>query len=181
MHSRHFSCLPSRCRTGKLDITSTSPLYFTVRCSLFRCCLRSWVDFFGSPRRQRVLSRRGLRGGGVARSLDSQVTCHQLVSVTHCSVVVSCGHTHPSRQQASKTTTTTTHNNNTHNTQQHNNENNNNTIWGGSVLTGEEPPPYSGGVQACSLPKQAAQPNPQLSRPMSSRHLISMEHRLRRK
>ena len=30
-------------------------------------------------------------------------------------------------------------------------------------------------------PKQAAQPNPQLSRPMSSRHHISMEHRLRRK
>ena len=30
-------------------------------------------------------------------------------------------------------------------------------------------------------PKQAAQPNPSLSRPMSSRHHISMEHRLRRK
>ena len=35
-------------RTWKLDITSTSPLYFAARCSLFRCCLRSWVDLLGA-------------------------------------------------------------------------------------------------------------------------------------
>ena len=47
------------------------------------------------------------RGCEVAGSLDSQVTRHQLVSETHCSVVVPCGHTHRSTKPASKTTTTT--------------------------------------------------------------------------
>ena len=41
-------------------------------------------------------------GGGVAGSLDSQVTRHQFVSVTHCSVVVLCGHTHRSSKPASQ-------------------------------------------------------------------------------
>ena len=36
--------------TWKLDNTSTSPLYLAVRCSLLRSCLRSWAEFFGSPR-----------------------------------------------------------------------------------------------------------------------------------
>ena len=60
-----------------------------------------------------------------------------------------------------------------------NNNNNNNTIWGGSVLTGEEPPTLWR-VEACSPP--SIRPNrSQLSRPMSSGHHISMEHRLRKK
>ena len=58
--------------------------------------------------------------------------------------------------------------------------NNNNTIWGGSVLTGEEPPPHSGELKH-ALPQAGGPTKSQLSRPMSSGHHISMEHRLRRK
>ena len=36
-------------RTWKLDITSTSPLHMAGLFSRFRCCLRSWVDFFWEP------------------------------------------------------------------------------------------------------------------------------------
>ena len=61
-----------------------------------------------------------------------------------------------------------------------NNNNNNNTIWGGSVLTGEEPPPHSGELKH-ALTQAGGPTQTQLSRPMSSRHHISMEHRLRRK
>ena len=58
--------------------------------------------------------------------------------------------------------------------------NNNNTIWRGSVLTGEEPPLHSGELNHTHT--QAGGPTQsQLSRPMSSRHHISMEHRQRRK
>ena len=58
--------------------------------------------------------------------------------------------------------------------------NNNNTIWRGSVLTGEEPPPHSGELKHALL--QAGGPTQsQLSRPMSSGHHISVEHRLLRK
>ena len=60
------------------------------------------------------------------------------------------------------------------------NNNNNNTIWGGSVLTGEEPPPHAGELKHALF--QAGGPTQsQLSRPVSSRRHISMEHRLRRK
>ena len=61
-----------------------------------------------------------------------------------------------------------------------NNNNNNNTIWGGSVLTGEEPPPHSGELTH-ALSQAGGPTQSQLSRPMSSGHHISMEHRLRRK
>ena len=61
-----------------------------------------------------------------------------------------------------------------------NNNNNNNTIWGGSVLTGEKPPPHSGELKH-ALPQAGGPTQSQLSRPMSSGHHISMEHRLRRK
>ena len=74
-------------------------------------------------------------------------------------------------------TTTTTHNN----TQQHTTtHNNNNTIWGGSVLTGEEPPPHSGELKR-ALSQAGGPTQSQLSRPVSSGHHISMEHRLLRK
>ena len=61
-----------------------------------------------------------------------------------------------------------------------NNNNNNNTIWGGSVLTGEELPLHSGELKH-ALPQAGGPTQSQLSRPMSSGHHISMEHRLRRK
>ena len=60
------------------------------------------------------------------------------------------------------------------------NNNNNNTIWRGSVLTGEEPPPHSGELKH-ALPQAGGPTQSQLSRPMSSGHHISIEHRLRRK
>ena len=58
--------------------------------------------------------------------------------------------------------------------------NNNNTIWRGSVLTGEEPPPHSGELKH-ALSQAGGPTQSQLSRPMSSGHHISMEHRQRRK
>ena len=58
--------------------------------------------------------------------------------------------------------------------------NNNNTIWGGSVLTGEEPPPHSGELKH-ALSQTGGPTQSPLSRPTSSGHHISMEHRLRRK
>ena len=60
------------------------------------------------------------------------------------------------------------------------NNNNNNTIWRGSVFTGEEPPPHSGELKH-ALPQAGGPTQSQPSRPMSSGHHISMEHRLRRK
>ena len=60
------------------------------------------------------------------------------------------------------------------------NNNNNNTIWWGSVFTGEELPPHSGELKH-ALPQAGGPTQSQLSRPMSSGHHISMEHRLRRK
>ena len=71
-------------------------------------------------------------------------------------------------------------NNNNSSNSSNNNNNNNNTIWGGSVLTGEEPPPHSGELKH-ALPQAGGPTQSQLSRPMSSGHHISMEHRLRRK
>ena len=58
--------------------------------------------------------------------------------------------------------------------------NNNNTIWRGSVLTGEEPPPHSGELKH-ALSQAGGPTQSQLSRPLSSGHHISMEHRRRRK
>ena len=55
--------------------------------------------------------------------------------------------------------------------------NNINTIWRGSVLTSEEPPPQLNHA----LFRTGGPTQSQLSRPMSSGHHISMEHRLRRK
>ena len=60
-----------------------------------------------------------------------------------------------------------------------NNTNNNNNIWGGSVLAGEAPPPHSGELNH-ALSQAGGPTQSQLSRPVSSGHRISMEHRLRR-
>ena len=68
-------------------------------------------------------------------------------------------------------------NNDNDNDNDNNNNNNNNTIWGGSVLTGEEPSPQSGELKH-ALPQAGGPTQSQLSRPMSSGHHISMEHRL---
>ena len=67
----------------------------------------------------------------------------------------------------------------THNTQ-HTTHNNNNTIWRGSVLTSEEPPHHSGELNH-ALHQAGGPTQSLLSRPLSSGHHISMEHRLRRK
>ena len=77
-------------------------------------------------------------------------------------------------------TNTTTDTNNNSNTNTTNNNNNTNTIWEGSILTGEEPPPHSGELKH-ALSQAGGPTQSQLSRPVSSRHHISMEHRLRRK
>ena len=71
-------------------------------------------------------------------------------------------------------------NSNNSNNSNSNHNNNNNTIWRGSVLTGEEPPPHSGELKR-ALPQAGGPTQSQLSRPMSSGHHITMEHRLRRK
>ena len=100
---------------------------------------------------------RGL-GGGADAGRFSQVSGHY-----SCQLILSvCGQTHPSERSL------------------HNNNNNNNTIWRGSVLTGEEPPPHSGELKH-ALPQAGGPTQSQLSRPVSSGHHISMEHRLRRK
>ena len=105
-------------------------------------------------------------------------TTHYTLHTTHYTQ-----HTTHNTQHTTHNTQHTTHNtqHTTHNTQhttttttQHN------TIWGGSVLTGEEPPPHSGELNHALT--QAGVPTQfQLSRPMSSGHHISMEHRLWRK
>ena len=63
---------------------------------------------------------------------------------------------------------------------QNNNNNNSHTIWRGFVLSSEEPPPHSGELKH-ALAQAGGPTQSQLSRPMSSGHHISMEHRLRRK
>ena len=60
------------------------------------------------------------------------------------------------------------------------NNNNNNTIWGGSVFNRRGASTPLWGVEACSPPSRRPTQS-QLSRPLSSGHHISMEHRLRRK
>ena len=82
----------------------------------------------------------------------------------------------------SKPTTTRNNNNNNNDDDDDDDDDNNNidTIWGGSVLTGEEPPPHSGELKH-ALPQAGGPTQSQLSRPMSSGHHISMEHRLLRK
>ena len=86
------------------------------------------------------------------------------------------------RHNNDTTTTQPRHNHDTTTTHSQNNNknNNNNTIWEGSVLTGEEPPPHSGELKH-ALPQAGGPTQSQLSRPLSSGHHISMEHRLRRK
>ena len=61
-----------------------------------------------------------------------------------------------------------------------NNCHNNNPIWENSVLTSEVLPPHSEKLNH-ALSQVGGPTQSQLSRPMSSRHHISMEHRLRRK
>ena len=101
---------------------------------------------------------------GDSRLVEKHIASSQLVSDT------------TTTQQHTNTPTTT---NNNQQQQTTTNNNNNNTMWGGSVLTGEEPPPHSGELKH-ALPQAGGPTQSQLSRPMSSGHHISMEHRLRR-
>ena len=86
---------------------------------------------------------------------------------------------HPSHSHVMRTAHLLPKNNNTSTTQQPRN-NNNNSIWRVSVIRGEEPPPHSGELKH-ALTQAGGPTQSQLSRPMSSGHHISMEHRLRRK
>ena len=58
-----------------------SPLYFAVFSAVG--ALRQVIFWEPSATKSSSLSR-AWGGGGVAGSLDSQVTCHQQVSATHC-------------------------------------------------------------------------------------------------
>ena len=96
----------------------------------------------------------------------------ELVSVTACcSYRCGVGHTHTSSR---------VRNNKNNKKNKKNKKNNNNTTWRGSVSTGEEPPPHPGKLKH-ALTQAGGPTQSQLSRPMSSRHHISMEHRVRRK
>ena len=102
-------CVPDVCRqVGMLrfrSFTMNSGHYFhepLVLCSIFSSRHVAPDDFLGALDDEEFFVVEGSGGGGVARSLDSQVT------LTHCSVVVLCGHTHRSSKPASKTTITTT-------------------------------------------------------------------------
>ena len=67
-----------------MDIISTSLVF----CSTFSCPQSPLGDLLGALDDEEFFVVEGSGGGGVAGSLDSQVTCHQLVSVTHCSIDV---------------------------------------------------------------------------------------------
>ena len=74
MHSR---CFGRAFLHENLDIISTNRLFCSI-CS----CAQSPLVIFWEPSTTFVVEGSG--GGGVAGSLDSQVTRHQLVSVTQC-------------------------------------------------------------------------------------------------
>ena len=77
-----------------------------VCCRFLSCPQAPPVEFLGTLDDEEFFVVEGSGGGGVAGSLDSQVTRHQLVSVTHCIAdVMWSSHSH---QAASQTITTTT-------------------------------------------------------------------------
>ena len=84
MHSRCFDCRVAS--HENLDCFLYEPLVFG---RVFSCRQSPLVDFFflEPSTTKNSSSSRARGGGGVAGSLDSQVTCHQLVSVTHCRVI----------------------------------------------------------------------------------------------
>ena len=72
MHSRCFNCTAEVVARGNLDTTSMSPVHLTD--SFLRRQGVAREEFF-EPSITHSCELSG--GGGVARSLDSQVTCHQ--------------------------------------------------------------------------------------------------------
>ena len=139
--------------------------HFATFFGLSREVLSPWVRGFFEPSTMKSSSSsRAPRGGGVAGSLTPTwpAACELVLGLD--ALRMSYGH-HTVINQRPK---------------QQQNNNNNNTIWGGSVLTGEEPPLHSGKLKH-ALPQAGGPTQSQLSRPMSSGHHISMEHRLRRK
>ena len=157
-HARsvHSRCFGRAVSLGFLGIISMSPLYFAEFSAVGT--LRQVIFWEPSTTKSSSLSR--ARGsGGVARvRLPGDLPPMSLSDSLHRSM--SCDHTQSSSRVRDN--------------------NNNNTIRGGSVLTGEEPPPHSGELKH-ALPQAGGPTQSQLSRPMSSGHHISMEHRLRRK
>ena len=76
------------------EISTLCPRALRIWQSVAHCFSFASEEFFLCQ------TEKGWRG---RRGLDSQVTCHQLVSETHCSVVL-CGHTHRSSKPAFTTT-----------------------------------------------------------------------------
>ena len=68
---------------GNLDIISTNSLFCSI-CS----CAQSPLVIFWEPSTTKSSSLSRAPGWRGRQESDSQVTCHQLVSVTHCSVDV---------------------------------------------------------------------------------------------
>ena len=133
---------------------------FDAFCVIFRAppVVPELSASFSSFRTLTPVSARGLQGCRSRREFHSQVTRHRVCA-------------NSSQWPVDKNIPTEVRVNN--------NNNNNNTIWGGSVLTGEEPPPHSGELKH-ALSQAGGPTQSQLSRPMSSGHHISMEHRLRK-
>ena len=81
--------------TEDIGIISTSPLYLAV---ILSSQFVARVHFLGAVDDLESLVGGGLWGGRGSPGV-SQVTRHQSVSVTRCSVVLSCCHTHPSNMR----------------------------------------------------------------------------------
>ena len=109
----------------------------------------------------------------------SQVFCHPIRCISLAHIDRDMCHTRSLYHHHHNHNHNHNHNHHNHN-HNNNNNNNNNTIWRGSVLTGEEPPPHSGELKH-TLTQAGGPTQSQLSRPMSSGHHISLEHRPRRK
>ena len=103
----------------------------------------------------------GSQGWRVAGSLPPKWPATRKLVLGLIALLMSCDHTRSSKCVS-------------------NNNNSDNTVWRRSVLTGEEPPPHSGELKH-ALSQEGGPTQYQLSRLVSSRHHISMEHRQRRK
>ena len=98
-----------------LDNISMSLLYLA---DFFSSLDVARVDFLGALDDEEFFVVEGSGGGGVAGSLDSQVTCHQLVSVTVVASPCRCGHSHRTSKHPSETTSTNNKQQTTNNKQQ---------------------------------------------------------------
>ena len=148
------------------DVLRRDLMFFTVFYGIFRTLphgveSRRYSDFFGEPSKANSCWSSRVRRWRGRWELDSQVFCHMKIGVS-LSLQITVG------VDIHIALLARVQNNNT------------DTIWGGSVLIGEEPPHHSGEL-IHALSQVGGPTQPQLSRPMLSRHYTSVEHRLRRK